>query len=130
MRNIIPIFLCLVLLFVSAPVHCGETVDSQREALILLARQGHLVQAVSGMTELFDKYPRDVKVRADLITLLIESDNIPEALALFKEQPEYIYPDYVNYSIIGMYRKEGKTEPALSLIDKLLLSIQLTTDIN
>ena len=120
MNNIIAIFLSLILLLIYAPVYGGDAVDRQRESLVLLARQGQLDQAVSGMTVLFDKNPQDVNVRGDLIILLIESKSVPKALTLFEEHPEYIYPDYVNYSIIGLYRKEGKTDLALSLMDRLL----------
>ncbi len=120
MRNIIFIFLLLILLFISAPALANDIVDRQRETLVLLARQGQLAPAVSGLEELLDKHPEDAQVRADLIILLIENGNVPGALTLFEEHPEDIYPDYVNYSIIGLYRTEGKTELALSLLDKLL----------
>lgn len=120
MRNIIPIFLSFILLFISVPVRSDDTVDKQRESLVLLAKQGHLVTAISGMAGLFDQYPQDAKVRADLILLLIENDKLSEALAIFDKHPEYIYPDYVNYSVIWVYRKNGENELALALIDKLL----------
>ena len=120
-NNIFIASILLLLLLISSPAYGGDTIDEQRESLVLLARQGHLVSAISDMTELFNKYPQDLKIRADLITLLIWNDNVPEVLTLFEEYPEYAYPEYVRSLMIGVYRKEGKTESALSLVNELLI---------
>ena len=75
--SLLPI--CLLACLTSGVSYGQTTTDAQREALVIQARQGALETSIDGLKTLYYQ-TRDIRVREDLVALLVRAGRHQEAL--------------------------------------------------
>ncbi|OJA04744.1 poly-beta-1,6 N-acetyl-D-glucosamine export porin PgaA [Halomonas sp. QHL1] len=114
--SLLPI--CLLACLTSGVAYGQSTIDAQREALVIQARQGALETSIDGLQTLYHQ-TRDVRVREDLVALLVRAGRHQEALAVCTWCQTENYSDSELANLAGAARSAGEYEQALELFRTL-----------
>lgn len=87
-----------------------------REAAVLLARDGELGPAIAALQALLDADPADQGIRADLVTVLEWASRPGEAVATAQGLEPAVLPDYALLAWARALRATGELEAAASLL--------------
>ncbi|RCV90611.1 poly-beta-1,6 N-acetyl-D-glucosamine export porin PgaA [Billgrantia montanilacus] len=109
---------CLLTCLIAGTAHGQTATDTQRESLVVQARQGALQSAIEGLQTLYHQ-TRDERVREDLLTLLVRADRYEDALAACPWCQPADYSDAELMHLGGAARNAGDYEQALSLFQAL-----------
>lgn len=114
--SLLPI--CLLACLYTGTALGQTTTDTQRENFVIQARQGALENSISGLQTLYHQ-TRDVRVRADLIALLVRAGRHEEALGVCSWCLTENYSSSELANLAGAARSAGKYEQALELFQTL-----------
>ncbi|CAM0554073.1 Poly-beta-1,6-N-acetyl-D-glucosamine export protein [Vreelandella titanicae] len=110
--SLLPI--CLLACLTSGTAYGQTSTDAQREALVIQARQGALETSIDGLKTLYFQ-TRDVRVREDLVALLVRASRHQEALAVCDWCQTENYSDSELANLAGAARSAGNYDQALEL---------------
>jgi len=118
----ISLLLLVILLLPAFTVQASlpGTIAYKHEQAILLARKGHLSEALAQLTKLHGQQPDNIAITNDLIVISSWSGRYREARLLFEKKKADTYPEYVRYAMVNVYRSLKKTETGLLLLQDLL----------
>ena len=114
--SLLPI--CLLAWLTSGAAYGQTSTDAQREALVIQARQGALEASIDGLKTLYFQ-TRDVRVREDLVALLVRASRHQEALAVCDWCQTENYSDSELANLAGAARSAGDYDQALELFRAL-----------
>jgi biofilm PGA synthesis protein PgaA len=97
-----------------------NTTGYRHNQAVLLARQGHLKQAVLQLEKLHAHNPLNDSITNDLIVSYSWAGRYGEAETLFERKKPDAYPEYVRYAMVNAYRGLRKPETGLQLLQGLL----------
>ncbi|HSP31396.1 MAG TPA: poly-beta-1,6 N-acetyl-D-glucosamine export porin PgaA, partial [Halomonas sp.] len=114
--SLLPI--CLLACLTTGTAYGQTTIDAQREALVIQARQGAMESSIEGLNTLYHQ-TRNALVREDLIALLVRDGRHQEALAVctWCQTEDYSSSELANLAVAA--RSEGEYEQALELFQTL-----------
>ncbi len=96
------------------------TTAYKHEQAVLLARKGHLPEAVAQLKKLHAHLPGNSSITNDLIVISSWAGRYREARTLFEKKKADTYPEYVRYAMVNVYRSLKKPETGLLLLQDLL----------
>jgi tetratricopeptide (TPR) repeat protein len=114
--SLLPI--CLLACLTSGVSYGQTTTDAQREAFVIQARQGALETSIDGLKTLYYQ-TRDIRVREDLVALLVRAGRHQEALAVCDWCLTENYSDSELANLAGAARSAGDYDQALELFRAL-----------
>lgn len=115
-RSLMPICLCACL--TAGTAYGQTTINAQREALVIHARQGELDASIDGLKTLY-RQTRNVSVREDLVALLVRAERPQEALAVCPWCQTENYTDSELANLAGAARSAGEYDQALDMFRTL-----------
>lgn len=110
--------ICLLACLTAGAAQGQTTTDAQREALVVQARQGALQTSIDGLQTLYYQ-TRNVRVREDLVALLVRAGRYQEALAVCTGCQTNDYSDSELANLAGAARSAGDFPQALVLFRAL-----------
>ncbi|RUR26051.1 poly-beta-1,6 N-acetyl-D-glucosamine export porin PgaA [Vreelandella andesensis] len=117
-RSNVLLSICLLVSLTAGVAHGQTTTNAQREALVIQARQGTLETSIEGLKTLYYQ-TRDLRVREDLVALLVRADRHQEALTICTWCQIENYSDSELTNLAGAARSAGKYQHALELFRML-----------
>lgn len=115
-RALLPI--CLFACLSVDTVYGQTTINAQREALVIEARQGAVGPSIDGLQSLYYR-TQNSRVREDLIALLVRATRYEEALAVCSACRPQDYSDSELANLGSAARSAGDYPKALSLFQSL-----------
>jgi biofilm PGA synthesis protein PgaA len=95
----------------------AEQPPSEREQVVLEARNGEYDHALPVLHRIHKEHPEDIGVTRDLLAVSSWAHIDAEAVALYKTLPEGPEPDYVLEAVGKSYRNLGKPKDALAVYE-------------
>ncbi len=92
----------------------------QHEQAVQLARQGDYQNALHQLERLHAKKPADRGITGDLIVIAGWAGQYEQARNLYEKSAPDIFPEYVHYAMVNVYRNLHNPEKGLQLLDGLL----------
>jgi len=115
-RSLLP--LCVIACLTAGTAQGQATIDAQREALVIQARQGALATSISGLTTLY-RQTNNALVREDLVALLVRAGRYQEALSVCPACQTENYSPSELANLAGAARSNGELDKALALFQAL-----------
>ena len=96
------------------------SLQQQHEQAVLLARHGDYAAALARLESLHSKNPADQDITGDLIVIAGWAGQYERARTLFEQNGAVVYPEYVQYAMVNVYRSLRNPEKGLRILDALL----------
>ncbi|MDZ7810195.1 MAG: hypothetical protein U5L11_08650 [Arhodomonas sp.] len=115
-RHGLGLLACALLIGAGPALQAADAVETQREAAVALARDGHLHEAIERLRVLQDLDPGNVRVLADLVVLWRQADRNDAIVALMQGIDPTVIPDYAHLDWARALRDRGRFADAARVL--------------